>query len=163
MFSHLLKVISLAKGVAAVSLTAAFATGAVVSNVGSATTLDHVASPTPTTSATAPSRADVDAFVRDCLKKAARLQELRDAPPEEYAAQAKVTSEACQRAMAATGLDEKDFWARLGPRPEATAKPSPSAMPTVDSAELERLVKERFAKYAAAKDASSPGSRKRPA
>ncbi len=154
MFSQLLKIISLTKGIATFSLAAAVATGAVVSNVGSATTLDHVASPTPTTPSTASARADVDAFVQDCLKKATRLKELREASSEEYAAQAKVTSEACRRAMEATGLDEKDFWARFGPRAEPTAKTSPAATPTVDSQELKRLVKDCFAKYAAAKDAT---------
>ena len=72
-------------------------------------------------------------------------------------------SEACKRAIEASGLSANDFWARFGPKttstkPETTAKPTTRPDTTVTTAQLEALVKDCFAKYLVAKETHEGGT-----
>jgi len=100
-------------------------------------------------------------LVKDCLVKYAAA---KNAPAETSAA-----SEACRKAIRASGLSPRDFWLRFGPKttatakPELTKKPEPTkkpetvTTPTVSTAQLEVLVKDCFAKYLTAKNTKQGG------
>ena len=97
---------------------------------------------------------EVYALVKDCLSKYAHANETSDG-----AARA---SEACRRAIEATGLTSEEFWKRFAPKAESSRKPEPTRKPEttrkaentsrVTSAQLELLVKDCLAKYLAARE-----------
>jgi uncharacterized membrane protein (DUF2068 family) len=87
---------------------------------------------------------DIEALVKDCLTKYAAAKASTTAGT--------AASEACRRAVEASGLTATEFWARFAPKTEPTAKPqSPSA-------NLEELVKDCLTKYAAAKASTTAGT-----
>ncbi len=100
----------------------------------------------PTTSARAESKTgEVEALVKDCLTKYATLKTSTTAGT--------AASEACRRAIEATGLTSTEFWAHFAPKPQpSTAPVKPSTGPTTN---IEALVKDCFAKYIAAKDSTT--------
>ncbi len=100
----------------------------------------------PTTSARAESKTgEVEALVKDCLTKYATLKTSTTAGA--------AASEACRRAIEATGLTSTEFWTRFAPKPQpSTAPVKPSTGPATN---IEALVKDCFAKYIAAKDSTT--------
>ena len=63
-----------------------------------------------------------------------------------YQAHRSDASDACRKAIAASGLTSAEFWAKFGPKTEPTTKPSHTP---VDASTVEALVKDCFAKYTA--------------
>jgi uncharacterized membrane protein (DUF2068 family) len=108
----------------------------------------------PTTQPTKPT-SNLEALVTDCLTKYAAL---KTSPTAGTAA-----SEACRRAVEASGLTSTEFWTRFAPKAQpstAPAKPStsPSTKPSNPTTNIETLVKDCFAKYVAAKDSATGGT-----
>jgi hypothetical protein len=107
-------------------------------------------------------------LIGDCLSKyeAARKSN----------ATGEAASEACKKAIEASGLTSSDFWARFGPqtnkttkateptrKPEPTTKPtttqtSPTGVQTVSDEQLAAMVKDCFAKYLVAKETKEGGT-----
>jgi hypothetical protein len=107
-------------------------------------------------------------LIGDCLSKyeAARKSN----------ATGEAASEACKKAIEASGLTSSDFWARFGPqtnkttktteptrKPESTTKPtttqtSPTGVQTVSDEQLAAMVKDCFAKYLVAKETKEGGT-----
>jgi hypothetical protein len=94
----------------------------------------------PTTQPTKPTT-NLEALVKDCLTKYAAL---KTSPTGATAA-----SEACRRAIEASGLTSTEFWTRFAPKTEPTTQP---AKPTTN---LEALVMDCFAKYTAARESTT--------
>jgi len=78
-----------------------------------------------------------------------------------------LASEACKKAIQASGLSSSDFWARFGPKttttkpvetPKPTTKPVEERTQTVSNAQLELMVKDCFTKYLAAKNTHEGGA-----
>jgi hypothetical protein len=106
------------------------------------------------------------ALIKDCLTKYENAKSTSDGSA--------AASEACKRAIAASGLSANDFWARFGPkttktepthRPEPTSQPttkpapsSPSGVQTVSDEQLAAMVKDCFAKYLSAKETHEGGT-----
>lgn len=106
-------------------------------------------------------------LIKDCLAKYAAA---KNSPEETSPA-----SDACRKAISASGLSPQDFWLRFGPKatqtakpettnkpeptkkPEATKKPETVTVPTVSTAQIELLVKDCFAKYLTAKNTKQGG------
>jgi hypothetical protein len=88
-----------------------------------------------------PKTNDVEALVKDCLTKYAALKTSTTG--------ATAASEACRRAIEASGLTSTEFWTRFAPKTEPTTQP---AKPTTN---LEALVKDCFAKYTAARESTT--------
>ncbi len=122
------------------------------------------ANDTPKPETTKPNDQTLSLLVRDCLEKYAAAKSTGGGSP--------AASDACRKAIEASGLSSSDFWARFGPRtssPEPTKRPEPTKKPetrteppvAVSTAQLEVLVKDCFAKYLAAKtsgDSSGAGA-----
>jgi len=100
-------------------------------------------------------------LVKDCLVKYETAKKTNDGGA--------AASEACKRAIEASGLSSNDFWVRFGPKttnteptrkPEPTTKPTskPDGTPTVTTAQLEVLLKDCFAKYLVAKETHEGGT-----
>ena len=108
-------------------------------------------SPTTTTG-------ELDPLVKECLAWYAKAMERKekDNPGEDFEVAARHAREACDRAIASSGLTREQFWAKYRPLLE-TRKPvtKPETKPTAD---VEALVKECARLYAAVlalKDAST--------
>jgi hypothetical protein len=95
----------------------------------------------------------VYALIKDCLAKYEAARTTNDGGT--------AASDACKKAIEASGLSSSDFWAKFGPKrettkpvetPKPTAKPDtkPQGTQTASSAELAVMVKDCFAKYLAA-------------
>ena len=98
----------------------------------------------PTTQPQKPTT-NVEELVKDCLTKYATLKTSTTAGT--------AASEACRRAIEATGLTSTEFWAHFAPKPQpSTAPVKPSTGPATN---IEALVKDCFAKYIAAKDSTT--------
>jgi hypothetical protein len=110
-----------------------------------------------------PNEESLSLLVKDCLVNYAALKTNTEG--------ASLASDACRKAIEASGLTSTDFWARFGPKTTATAKPEPTKRPetskrpetvkpttTVSTAQLEVLVKDCFAKYLVAKNTKEGGS-----
>jgi hypothetical protein len=83
----------------------------------------------------------LEALVKDCLAKYAAAKNSTTAGT--------AASEACRRAIEASGLTSAEFWTRFAPK----AEPSPAPVkPSTDPSSIEALAKYCVAKYAAAKD-----------
>jgi len=98
-------------------------------------------------------------LIKDCLAKYASASTDAAGPS--------LASEACRKAIVASGLSSSDFWARFGPKaetrkPEPTKTPEPTrkptTSPTVSTAQLATLVKDCFDKYLAAKNTGEGGA-----
>lgn len=98
-------------------------------------------------------------LIKDCLAKYENAKSSTAGPT--------TASEACRKAIEASGLSANDFWARFGPKheptkPEPTKKPEtsvkPETKPTVSSVELGTLVRDCFAKYLAARTTKEGGA-----
>ena len=109
-------------------------------------------------------------LIKDCLVKYENAKNTADGGA--------VASEACKKAIEASGLGPNDFWARFGPagrttntKPEPTRKPDttkpttrsveptkPDGTPTVSTAQLEVMVKDCFAKYLGARETHDGGA-----
>ena len=88
---------------------------------------------------------NLEALVKDCLTKYAALKMSTTAGT--------AASDACRRAIEASGLTSTEFWTRFGPQAHpSTAPAKPSTNPTMN---IEALVKDCFAKYTAAKDSTT--------
>ena len=106
------------------------------------------------------------ALVKDCLAKYESAKTTADG--------ASAASEACRRAIEASGLTSTEFWARFAPKPattpkpttrpstskapEATKRPEPSRTPSVSTAQLAVMVKDCFDKYLIAKNTGEGGT-----
>jgi hypothetical protein len=95
---------------------------------------------------------DLETLVKDCLTKYAALKTSTTAGT--------AASEACRRAIEASGLTSTEFWTRFGPKMEPSTAPvkpstSPSTKPSNTATNIEALVKDCFAKYIAAKDSTT--------
>jgi hypothetical protein len=107
-------------------------------------------SATPETMGRATSRpeiktGDIEALVKDCLTRYAAAKTSTTAGT--------AASEACRRAIEASGLTSAQFWTRFGPKAEPSILPvKPSASPSTN---IEALVKDCFAKYSIAKDSTT--------
>jgi hypothetical protein len=88
------------------------------------------------------------ALIKDCLAKYESARTTNDGGT--------AASDACKKAIEASGMTSSDFWAKFGPKPTTTAKPQPTptakpqATQTVSDADLTVMVKDCFAKYLAA-------------
>ena len=115
------------------------------------------------TTTTKPNDETLAVLVKDCLTKYAALKANAEG--------ASLASDACRKAIGASGLTSNDFWTRFGPKTAPTAKPEPTkkpettkrpetvnSTPTVSAAQLEVLVKDCFAKYLVAKNTKEGGS-----
>lgn len=98
-------------------------------------------------------------LIKDCLTKYASASTTAAGPS--------LASEACRKAIVASGLSSSDFWARFGPKvetrkPEPTKAPEPTrkptTSPTVSTAQLATLVKDCFDKYLVAKNTGEGGT-----
>jgi hypothetical protein len=102
-------------------------------------------------------------LVKDCLTKYAAAKNTAEG--------ASLASEACKKAIEASGLTSADFWARFGPKVAPTAKPEPTKKPettkrpetsspstAVTTAQIEVLVKDCFTKYLIAKNTKEGGA-----
>jgi len=99
----------------------------------------------PTTSARTESKtSEVEALVKECLTKYTALKTSTTAGT--------AASEACRRAIEASGLTSTEFWAKFGTKTEPTTQPQ---KPT---ASLEELVKDCLTKYAALKTSTTAGT-----
>ncbi|MEP6694674.1 MAG: hypothetical protein ABJB39_08525, partial [Chloroflexota bacterium] len=87
---------------------------------------------------------NVEALVKECLTKYAAAKNGSTAPA--------AASEACRRAIEASGLTTTSFWARFAPKAESSTEP------VKPSATVEALVKVCFEKYTAAKNSSTTGA-----
>ena len=94
-----------------------------------------------TTQRPEPKTNEIEALVKDCLTKYAALKTSTTG--------ATAASDACRRAIEASGLTSTEFWTRFAPKTEPTTQP---AKPTTN---LEALVKDCFAKYTAARDSTT--------
>lgn len=97
--------------------------------------------------------AALEVLIKDCLA--------RYAVAKNSTGDAALASEACKKAITASGLSSGDFWTRFGPKletktptptrkPEETKKPTTTTTtttPTVTTAQLEAMVKDCFTKY----------------
>jgi hypothetical protein len=108
----------------------------------------------------------VTILVKDCLMKYESARTTHES--------GEAASEACKKAIEASGLSANDFWARFGPKTnteptrkpdttkktEPTTKPTtrPEGTPTVTTAQLAVLVKDCFAKYQIAKETHEGGA-----
>lgn len=95
---------------------------------------------TPTTRPQKPA-VNIDVLVTECVSKYAAA---KNSPTAASAA-----SDACRRAIEASGLSAPEFWTRFAP------KVKPSIEPVKPAANIEALVKDCFAKYNAAKDSTT--------
>jgi hypothetical protein len=98
---------------------------------------------------------DIETLVKDCLTKYAALKTSTTAGT--------AASEACRRAIEASGLTSMEFWTRFAPKTQPSTAPvkpstSPSMKPTNSTTNIEALVKDCFAKYIAAKDSVTGGT-----
>ena len=87
---------------------------------------------------------DIEALVKDCLTKYAAAKTSTTAGT--------AASEACRRAIEASGLTSNEFWAHFAPKTEPTAQPQ---KPTTN---VEELVKDCLTKYAALKTSTTAGA-----
>jgi hypothetical protein len=95
--------------------------------------------------------ANLEELVKDCLTKYAAAKASTTAGTAGTAA-----SEACHRAVEASGLTSTEFWTRFAPKTEPSAAPvKPSTNPLTDP---EALAKYCLSKYAAAKDNATAAS-----
>ena len=114
---------------------------------------------------TRPSTTDtaaLEVLIKDCLA--------RYAAAKNSTGDASLASEACRKAITASGLSSTDFWSRFGPKtemktpaptrkPEETRKPNTTTTtPTVTTAQLEMMVKDCFTKYLVAKNTKEGGA-----
>lgn len=113
----------------------------------------------PKTDTTKPTDETLSLLIKDCLAKYASATTSAAGPSP--------ASEACRKAIAASGLSSSDFWARFGPKvetrkPEPTRTPEPTrkptTSPTVSTAQLATLVKDCFDKYLVAKNTGEGGA-----
>ncbi len=126
----------------------------------------------PTTKPHTSTDESLSILVKDCLVKYENAKNSTDGSA--------AASEACKKAIEASGLTPNDFWARFNPKtstkPEPTKKPDttktttkpvepttkptpkPEATQTVSTAQLEVLVKDCFAKYLIAKETHEGGT-----
>ena len=92
-------------------------------------------------------------LIKDCLAKYENARTTNDGGT--------AASDACKKAIEASGMSSGDFWAKFGPKhestkpvetPKPTAKPEtkPQGTQTVSDADLGVMVKDCFAKYLAA-------------
>ena len=129
MLSHLFRLATLAKGAVALSLvTGAF--GAASTNLAdqrpivAAIHMDFTNQVIPTpepiakgetrdgTKKTEVANPSVEALVRECATKYARLSSFKDAPSPEREEAGRLVKEICERAMKASGLEADAFWAK---------------------------------------------------
>lgn len=88
------------------------------------------------------------ALIKDCLAKYEAARTTNDGGT--------AASDACKKAIEASGMTSGDFWAKFGPKPTTTSKPqpTPTAKPqttqTVSDADLIVMVRDCFTKYLAA-------------
>jgi hypothetical protein len=170
--SHILSMLSLARHAVALTLVAGAAattmvagavdqggaqpqheTAPITASVAPTTKTEPTAKPEPmlavtSKSATAestqrpePKTNDIEALVKDCLTKYAALKTSTTG--------ATAASEACRRAIEASGLTSTEFWTRFAPKTE------PTTQPTKPTTNLEALVKDCFTKYAAARESTT--------
>ena len=134
MFTHLSTILTLSKGIAAITLTAAVATSVTPNE---ATARAHTPSPTPVAPSSAPKGADYEVLVRDCLEKYAAFQR------NENDETRRAAKEACPKAIEASGLTPDEFWAKFSPK----AEPKPTEKP--NSSDFEALLRGCAEKYEA--------------
>jgi hypothetical protein len=84
---------------------------------------------------------DIEALVKDCLAKYAAAKNSTTAGT--------AASEACRRAIEASGLPSTEFWTRFAPKAQSSATPQ---KPSMDPVSIEALAKYCITKYAAAKE-----------
>ena len=88
---------------------------------------------------------DIEALVKDCLAKYAALKTSTTAGT--------AASEACRRAIEASGLTSTEFWTHFAPKTQPSTAP---VKPSTNSAtNVEALAKYCITKYAAAKDSTT--------
>src|SRR2546426_234727 len=155
MLSHLFRLATLAKGAVALSLVTG-AYGAASTNLAdqrpivAAIHMDFTNQVIPTpepiakgetrdgTKKTEVANPSVDALVRECATKYARLSSFKDMPRAEREEAGRLVRDVCERAMKASGLAAGAFWAKYGShfahsttkneetkRPETTTKHEP--------------------------------------
>lgn len=88
---------------------------------------------------------DIEALVRDCLTKYAAAKTSTTAGT--------AASEACRRAIEASGLTSTEFWTRFAPK--ATPSPAPVQLSTNPATSVEALAKYCITKYTAAKGSTT--------
>ena len=113
----------------------------------------------PKTDAPKTTNESLSLLIKDCLAKYASANNSAEGPA--------LASEACRKAILASGLSSNDFWARFGPKvetrkPEPTRTPEPTrkptTTPTVSTAQLAIMVKDCFDKYLIAKNTGEGGA-----
>jgi hypothetical protein len=121
-----------------------------------------------------PDTAGLSLLAKDCIAKYESAKKDADLGT--------LASEACRKAIEASGLSSNDFWARFAPKttatrkpettrqpeptrkpepartPTTTRKPEPSRTPSVSTAQLEVLVRDCFDKYLVAKNTGEGGA-----
>jgi len=112
--------------------------------------------PQPTTRSTE----GVTALIKECLAAYERARDTHEG--------GEAASDACRKAIEASGLSANEFWAKFAPKPATTPKPEPTTRPTptakpttqqtVTEAQLLVMVKDCFAKYVAATTAKGDES-----
>src|SRR5437899_560883 len=173
MLSQLFRFATLAKGAVALSLVTG-AYGAATTNLAdqgpivASAHMDFTNQVTPTpkpisrrdtregTTQTEVANPSVEALVRECATKYARVVSFKDAPSAEREEAGRLVKEVCERAMKASGLEADAFWAKYRSlfahsttkseepkRPETTTKGEPDPS-------FEALFKECITKYAQA-------------
>lgn len=105
----------------------------------------HFAPKTEPTTAPQKPTSNLEALVKDCLTTYAAAKTTTSA--------ATSASEACRRAIEASGLTSTQFWTRFGPKAQPTTPPVKTS--TSPSTSIEALVKDCFAKYTAAKESAT--------
>src|SRR5712691_3754157 len=156
MLSQLFRLATLAKGAVALSLVTG-AYGAATTNlvdqrpIVASAHMDFTNQVTPTpkpisrretregTTQTEDTSPAVEALVRECVTKYARIASFKDAPSAEREDAGRLVKEVCERAMKASGLDADAFWAKYRSlfhpakngeetkRPETSTKSEPDA------------------------------------
>ena len=101
---------------------------------------------------TKPTEGSITALIKDCLAKYEVARNTHEG--------GEAASEACRKAIEASGLSSNDFWAKFAPKPattprrEPTTRPTPTARPsgtqTVSDEQLVLMVKDCFTKYVTA-------------
>ena len=173
MLSHLFRLATLAKGAVALSLVTG-AYGAASTNLAdqrpivAAIHMDFTNQVIPTpepiakgetrdrTKKTELANPSVEALVRECATKYARLSSFKDAPSAEREEAGRLVKEICEHAMKASGLEADAFWAKYRSlfahsttKSEETKKPETTTKGEPDPS-FEALFKECVTKYARA-------------
>ncbi len=171
MLSHLFRLATLAKGAVALSLVTGVY-GAASTNLAdqrpivAAVHMDFTNQVIPTpeplakgetrdgTKKTEVANPSVEALVRECATKYARLSSFKDAPSAEREEAGRLVKEVCERAMKASGLEADAFWAKykslfgLSTKNSEETKRSDANKNHEPDASFEGLLKECATSYA---------------